>query len=202
MPVLVSLLIAENVKAAVLPSLVLSICALPRPLVPGARYWEHLSCTHWLLSCVPFALNRLTFTTDALGPDEVPEEVLVLLYPLHQTLCLILHHFTTTSLLVSELQLLSAGLISLLLLASSPQAVILKAVLWGGGLGITVFCGQVIQWGITLARVPKWRFKRVTPSARSESGLQSLRQFLPFQRHRSGSRTSYGSAASDMDHSE
>lgn len=124
-----------------------------------------------------------------------------MLYPLHQTLCLILHHFTTTSLLVSELQLLSAGLVSLLLLASSPQAVILKAVLWGGGLGITVFCGQVIQWGITLARVPKWRFKRVTPSARSESGLQALRQLFPFQRHRSGSRTSFGSAASGTDYS-
>ncbi|KAK4044777.1 dolichol kinase sec59 [Parachaetomium inaequale] len=200
-PVLVSLLIAQNVKGAVLPSLVLSICALPRPLIPGARDWEYLSCVHWLLSCIPFVLGTLDPTKQPLGEDEIPPEILVLLYPLHQTLCLVLHHLTTTSLLASELQLLSAALISLLLLASSPQAVILKAVLWGGGLGLAVFCSQVIQWGISLARVPKWRFRRATPSARSESGYQLLRQLLPFQRPRSGSRTSCGSAVSDTDHS-
>ncbi|KAH6840912.1 hypothetical protein B0I37DRAFT_438397 [Chaetomium sp. MPI-CAGE-AT-0009] len=200
-PVLVSLLIAENVKGAVLPSLVLSICALPRPLIPGARYWETFSCTHWLLSCIPFTLNSLIPTAQAFQEDDVSREVLVLLYPLHQTLCLVLHHLTTTSLLVSELQLLSAALIGLLLLASSPQAVILKAVLWGGGLGLAVFCGQVIQWGILLARVPKWRFRRATPSARSESGYQLLWQLLPFRRRRSGSRASHGSIASDTDHS-
>ncbi|KAK4155465.1 dolichol kinase sec59 [Chaetomidium leptoderma] len=200
-PVAVSLLIAQNVKGVVLPSLVLGICALPRPLIPGARYWEHLSCTQWLLSCIPFTLHTLTSKTRAFKEDEIPCEVLVLLYPLHQTLCLVLHHLTTTSLLVSELQLLSAALIGLLLLASSPQAVILQAVLWGGGLGLVVSCGQVIQWGISLARVPKWRFRRVTPSTRSDSGFQLLRQFFPFSRSRSGSRASFDSVASESDHS-
>ncbi|AEO63332.1 uncharacterized protein THITE_2038621 [Thermothielavioides terrestris NRRL 8126] len=201
LPVLVSLLCAQGVKGAVLPSLVLSICTCPRQLVPGARYWEPLSCTHWLLSCLPFTLDLLTSSTPSFRPDEFSRETLTLLYPLHQTLCLILHHFTTTSLLVSELQLLSAGLISLLLLASSPQAVILKALLWGGGLGLVVSCSQVIQWGISLARVPKWRFRRAAPLTRGESGLRDLRHFLPFQRPRSGSRASYGSAVSDSDFS-
>jgi dolichol kinase len=200
LPVLVSLLIGKNVKGAVLPGLILSVCALPRQLIPGARYFEYLSCTHWLLSCIPLALYKLAPATRASTEDEIPQEALILLYPLHQTLCLILHHLTTTSLLVSELQLLSAALISLLLLATSSQAVILKAVLWGGGLGLIVLCGQVIQWGISLARVPKWRFRRATPSGRSEFSYQSLRQFLTLMRPRAGSRGSCGSV-SDTDHS-
>ncbi len=197
-PILVSLLIAPNVEGAVLPSLVLGICALPRALIPGARYWEDLSCTHWLLSCTPFVLDSITSTTQAL--ETIPRETLVLLYPLHQTLCLVLHHLTTTSLLTSELQLLSVGLIDLFLLARSPQAVILKAVLWGGGLGLIVLCSQVIQWGISLARVPKWRFRRVAPSARNGSTYQLLRQLLPFRRRRSGSGGSISSSVSDWDH--
>lgn len=107
-----------------------------------------------------------------LGNSAKDAEVLVLLYPLHQTLCLLLQRLTTTSLLIAELQLLSVALINVLLLARSPQVVILKALLWGGGLGIVVLCSKVIQWGISLARVPKWRFKRASiPKAGSTSGL-------------------------------
>ncbi|GAB1314947.1 dolichol kinase [Madurella fahalii] len=200
-PVFVSLLIAENVRGAVLPTLVLSICALPRTLIPGARYWEYYSCSHWLLSCLPFMLAGCTSAAQNRVANEIPQEVLALLYPLHQTLCLTLQHLTTTSLLVSELQLLSVGLIDLLLLARSPQAVILKAVLWGGGVGLIVSCGQVIRWGISLARVPKWRFRRVLSSAKSTSGLQLLRQLLSFRRSRSNSSASYGSAAYHSGHS-
>ncbi len=67
---------------------------------------------------------------------------------------------TTTSLLPAELQLLSIALVELLFLASSPQALILKVLLWGGGLGLLVTCSHVLRWGIALARVPKWRFRR------------------------------------------
>lgn len=91
----------------------------------------------------------------------------MLLYPIHQTLCGVLHHLTTTSLLTSELQLLSIGLINVLFLAISPQIKILKSLLWIGGLAILVTCGSVIRSGITLARVPKWRFRPSTVSARS-----------------------------------
>ncbi|KAK3903426.1 dolichol kinase sec59 [Staphylotrichum tortipilum] len=197
--ILVSLLIAPNVEGAVLPNLVLAVCTLPRALIPGARYWECLSCTHWLLSCIPFTLGSFTPTAQALGESRITPEDLTLLYPLHQTLCLVLHHLTTTSLLVSELQLLSASLIGLLLLATSSQAVILKALLWGGGLGLLVSCSQVIQWGITLARVPKWRFRRATPSARSESAYSTIRQLLTLRRPRSWSGASLGSDDSDLD---
>ncbi|KAK4127534.1 hypothetical protein N657DRAFT_661632 [Parathielavia appendiculata] len=199
-PVLVSLLTAQSVKGAVLPSLVFSICTLPRPLIPSASYSEHLSCAHWLLSCIPFTLGSSEAATQTSSEDGVPREVLALLYPLHQTLCLILHHFTTTSLLVSELQLLSVALISLFLLATSPQAVILKAVLWGGGLSLLVLCGQVIQWGISLARVPKWRFRQDTPTKGSFS-YQSVRRFLSARRSCAGSQASCG-GDSEMDHSD
>ena len=93
------------------------------------------------------------------NPALAPES-LVLLQPLHQALCYTLNHLTTTSLLPAELQLLSVSLIELLLLASSPQTVILKALLWGGGVGVLISCAHVLKWGISLARVPKWRFRR------------------------------------------
>lgn len=90
----------------------------------------------------------------------ISEEALVLLFPVHQTFCIVLHHLTTTSLLISELQLLSISLINVLILSASPQAKILKGLLWGGGLSVLVLCGPVIRWGIALARVPKWRFRK------------------------------------------
>ncbi|KAK0674001.1 hypothetical protein QBC41DRAFT_213589 [Cercophora samala] len=177
-PVLISFLVAQNVRGVVLPNLVLGISALPRALFPGSRYWESLSSSHWLFSCAPLFVDRLMAATEGTQQGEVSAEVLVLLYPLHQTLCLILHHLTTTSLLVAELQLLSVALINLLLLATSPQAVILQAVLWGGGIGLMVLSGQVIQWGISLARVPKWRFKRSQLPSKWGFGLGQLQRML------------------------
>ncbi|KAI6715090.1 cytidylyltransferase [Diplocarpon mali] len=32
--------------------------------------------------------------------------------------------------------------------------------LWGGGVGVLITCGRVLVWGVVLARVPKWRFRR------------------------------------------
>ncbi|RYP48804.1 hypothetical protein DL768_005397 [Monosporascus sp. mg162] len=96
-------------------------------------------------------------------------DTISLLYPLHVNLCLTLHTLTTTSLLPAELQLLSIALVNVLLLSSSPQAVILKAGLWVGGLDLLVSCSQVILWGISLARVPKWRFKRVLSQSKPRS---------------------------------
>ncbi|KAK4185004.1 hypothetical protein QBC35DRAFT_504661 [Podospora australis] len=178
-PIFISFLVAQNVKSAVLPNLVLGISALPRALFPGSRYWETLSCSHWLFSCIPFALDRFIPWIQPTDTDAISPELLVLLYPLHQTLCLILRHLTTTSLLLAELQLLSVALINVLLLANSPQAVILQAILWLGGLGVIVSCGPVIRWGITLARVPKWRFKRSPPSTlKGVSAFKLLRQLL------------------------
>ncbi|KAK4179512.1 hypothetical protein QBC36DRAFT_206872 [Triangularia setosa] len=177
-PVLISSLVAQNVKGVVLPNLVLGISALPRALFPGSRYWESFSSSHWLFSCAPLFVDKLMPTIQGTQQERISAEVMTLLYPLHQTLCLILHHLTTTSLLVAELQLLSVSLINLLLLATSPQTIILQAVLWGGGIGLMVLSGQIIQWGISLARVPKWRFKRGQSTSKWKFGFGQLQRML------------------------
>lgn len=102
----------------------------------------------------------------------------MLIYPLHQQLWSILHHLTSTSLLPAELQLLSVGLINILLLSRSPQAEILKALLWVAGVGIVLLCSPVIRWGIILARVPKWRFSRSAAPAAVFSVSRTLRSVL------------------------
>lgn len=109
-------------------------------------------------------------------------EILVLIPPLHQALCTTLNHLTTTSLLPAELQLLSIASIYLLLLASSPQAIILKAVLWIGGIGLLVTCQRVLRWGVALARVPRWRFRRPVAKPLSERASKFSLMTLLFGR--------------------
>lgn len=169
-PILVSLLISVNLFEALLPNLVLSICCIPGALIPTTRFYEAYNPIHWMLTLAPLIARenslRLESVRVSLNASQYPE-VLVALYPLHQTICRILHHLTTTSLLPAELQLLSVALINILLLAKSPQVVILKSLLWVGGLGVTILCGPVIRWGIALARVPKWRFRRLPPQKKT-----------------------------------
>lgn len=97
------------------------------------------------------------FPDDGLGRARL--EKLTLLYPLHQALKPSLGFLCTTSLLPSELQLLSVALINLLLFSTSPQAIILQALLWIGGITLFVLCRHVLRWTVELARVPSWRFR-------------------------------------------
>lgn len=172
LPVLVSLLTAANVRNALLPNLVLGIASLPRALIPTTTAAETFNPLHWLLASLPLLAperNSEWSSKNDIRLSLYPREALILLYPLHQTLCLILHHLTTTSLLPAELQLLSISLVDILILSTSPQAVILQAILWMGGIGVIILCGPVIRWGIALARVPKWRFRRVAPHSKGPS---------------------------------
>ncbi|KAL3957421.1 hypothetical protein ACCO45_007999 [Purpureocillium lilacinum] len=157
---LVFLLVSVDNPVAILPSIILAISSLPQALIPKLDHTASFDTLHWALSCLPLTWGpskmNLAFTS---ADPLISQESLVLLYPLHQTLCIVLHHLTTTSLLTAELQLLSVALISILILAHSPQMQILKALLWVGGLGTLVFCGPVIRWGIALARIPRWRFR-------------------------------------------
>ncbi|KAJ8105448.1 hypothetical protein ONZ43_g7424 [Nemania bipapillata] len=187
---LVSCLTAVDNSAILLPNIILALCSLPRAMIPTlSPYSNDISPLHWLLTSVPLAISRAQSGPSAVPtpgraagplPINLPPEVAVLLYPLHCSLLRVLHALTTTSLLTAELQLLSISLINILLLSSSPQATILKAMLWVGGLDILVSCSGPIQWGISLARVPKWRFKR--PSSPMKRGptffstLMSLRR--------------------------
>lgn len=161
LPVLVAFLSAANVKDAILPNIILALASLPRSLVPNAFACDSdvSDLMHWFLTCVPILASNAHFQKGAVGVSQYLQ-TLFLLYPLHQNLSVILYKLTTTSLLPAELQLLSISLINLLILAASPQAVILQALLWLGGLSILVFCGPTVRWSISLARVPKWRFRR------------------------------------------
>ncbi|KAM0134181.1 hypothetical protein ACHAO1_005869 [Botrytis cinerea] len=175
---LVSILLSVSDPSGLLPSMILAISTLPKKLIPAIGGLEGRDMLHWVLACMPLFTTTLT-RAPFLSKESLPlnPEVLVLIPPLHQALCKTLYYLTTTSLLAAELQLLSTALISLLLRASSPQAVILKALLWGGGIGILVTCTHVLRWGVTLARVPTWRFRRPDPK---NSGFRFSKRSLSF----------------------
>ena len=148
---LVSILICVNKPDGLLPTIILAIASLPRNLLPSFGGLEGSNTAHWFISTLPLMISTRTNVERSYSDPEI----LILLPPLHQATCVTLHYLTTTSLLPAELQLLSIGLIDLLLLASSPQAIILKALLWGGGIGLLISCTHVLKWGVALARVPK-----------------------------------------------
>jgi len=207
LPVYLALLLNSHVHGVILPNLILSICSLPRSLIPSVSTTEQLSVLHWMLSCVPVLFSDKSpwiIEPITLSPSiaRLSHEIAVLLYPLHQTLCQVLYKLTTTSLLPAELELLSIALINLLLLARSPQAVILQALLWGGGVSILILGGPVIRWGITLARVPKWRFRRIPVGSKPPSTLRTLFDIVSMRRVK---REVFGSGAEgsaiDTDHS-
>ncbi|KAF7545662.1 hypothetical protein G7046_g9508 [Stylonectria norvegica] len=179
----VSLLVSTTDSVGVLPNLVLSMCTIPQKLIPKVDPYATYDVVSWALTCLPLIWSSSARHSTNISPDLsfISEETVVLLYPLHQTLCVVLHHLTTTSLLTAELQLLSVALLNVLLLASSPQVQILRGTLWGGGLGLLVFCGPVIRWGIALARVPKWRFRRVSGS-QNRTIWKSLTHFFSLRR--------------------
>jgi dolichol kinase len=164
-PLYVSLLISVDNRAVILPNIILSICSIPHGLVPRIGDSATFNNIHWALSCLPVfwqsQVGKFNTPSSTTPTTPLTPEALVLLYPLHYILCDVLHYLTTTSLLTTELHLLSIALINVLVLASSPQVRILKGLLWVGGLGILVSCSTVIQWEVALARVPKWRFKRL-----------------------------------------
>ncbi|ATY62120.1 phosphatidate cytidylyltransferase, putative [Cordyceps militaris] len=183
--ILVSLLISVDNVTVLLPNLILGISALPQQLFPKLEHTAYYDTLQWAVTCLPLLWGKdhdsYLHQDSANLPMSV--EAIVLLYPLHRTLCLLLHCLTTTSLLTAELQLLSIALIDILVLGKSPQMQILKALLWGGGVGVLVLCGAVIRWGIALARVPKWRFRRL-PSSQKPPVWKSLLRLLSLRRLR------------------
>ncbi|OAQ99976.1 hypothetical protein LLEC1_05597 [Akanthomyces lecanii] len=207
--ILVSLLISVDNVAVLLPNLILSISALPQQLFPKLEHAASYDTLQWAATCLPLLWgndsDRHLYQDSANLP--LSAEAIVLLYPLHRTLCLVLHCLTTTSLLTAELQLLSIALIDVLILGKSPQMQIIKALLWGGGLGVLFLCGAVIRWGIALARVPKWRFRRVSSGQKSPV-WKSLLRLLSLRRLRAELRSlqpedpAYSTAYSSEDEAE
>ncbi|KKA27863.1 hypothetical protein TD95_003242 [Thielaviopsis punctulata] len=163
--ILASLLISVEEPRLLVPNIVLALCTLPQDVIPlGYEGMPEFtpSSVHWLVSLAPvMAAGRLT-------------EQHVFLYPLHRALCGVLYSLTMTSLLPAELELLSVALLNVLLFAESPQIKMLRCLLWVGGLCVLLLTGPVILRGIGLARVPKWRFRRLPPRSRSASYLRPL----------------------------
>lgn len=173
-----------------LPNVILSLSSLPAQLIPKVYGAPGLNSIHWLLSLAPLILDRtgvvsLGIFGSGWSPDHRPnlgtssEELMVLLFPLHESLVQPLKFLTSSSLLQSELQLLSIALLNVLLLAQSPQMVIWKHLIWTGGFGTLVLCCQILRWNVALERIPVWRFKRAGNVVRaSQTFLNTLSEGL------------------------
>ena len=177
-PVLVALSLTHKDPRLLFSNLVLSISSIPSKIVPFGADLPWYSSWQWVLSVTPVLASQTWYSINdkapmwlhRAAPDPLGAEILVLLYPLHQTLLPTLGYLTTTSLLPTELQLLSASMINLLINSATPQASILQSLLWIGGLSVFILCGNILSWGVALARVPSWRFRRPRNHNRSSGG--------------------------------
>jgi len=184
LPVLVALSLSKSRPGVLMPNVMLGLAALPSRLIPQVGWSIGCNPVHWLVTLLPPLLSRSTpwslqaFTKesnmlDANNPHASRLEVLPLLFPLHQFLLMPLQCLTTTSLLVSELQLLSIALINLLLFSTSPQAVILQSIIWIGGPAIFVSCAHVLRWNVSLERIPRWRFRHAVKGSKAGGSFLS-----------------------------
>ncbi|KAI4726645.1 hypothetical protein E4T49_05509 [Aureobasidium sp. EXF-10728] len=178
-PVLIALSLLPQYPALLLPNLILGLASLPPRLFPPLSRLKDINTLHWIVAITPLIFSENTelpssayppspYKLKASQPPFLQPELLTLLYPLHQALLPPLHYLTTTSLLAAEKHLLSAGLINLLLFATSPQTAILRALLWVGGV---------------------WRFRRTAskpgPSPHTKHDLLSrlTKWVYPFTRY-------------------
>ena len=150
-----------------LPNLVLGICSIPPSMVLFSSYsptllQPFLSLLPFLLADRPYAhrAGDQRFFSSSFSSIRTEKEAFTLLPFIHQSLVPSIHFLTTTSLLPAELQLLATSLINLLILSESPQATILKALLWIGGVSLYVTCRHVVRWTVAISRIPSWRFRQ------------------------------------------
>ncbi|OJJ40886.1 hypothetical protein ASPWEDRAFT_101356 [Aspergillus wentii DTO 134E9] len=177
-PIFVSLSLSRHSPSLVLPNILLSLSALPTSVVPLQEWIHGHSISHWLVTLVPIIAsehwsweNTLPKPLTLRGLDS---ETLSLVFPLQQALIPTLDFLLTTSILPAELQLLATALINLFLFATSPQAEILKALLWLGGLCIFISCRQILRWEVALARIPSWKFRRSPRDSQSPKHLLNM----------------------------
>lgn len=151
-PIVVSLSLTQLGTASqnpyILTNIILSLSTLP----PSFLSSQDL---HWALSLLPIVFGSY-FDSD-LTPQG---DNLSFLPPIQFTLVSILNYLIQPSLTQTEIRLISTALVNLLLHASTPQSIILKAILWGGGVGVLLTCSDIISWNVNLARVPSSRIRR------------------------------------------
>ncbi|RLL93181.1 hypothetical protein CFD26_100392 [Aspergillus turcosus] len=202
-PIFVSLSLTHHRPLLILPNILLSLSSLPAPVVPLHGLVNGHSIPHWFITLIPILISE-HWSADGSTPTPLSfrglnSELLTLVFPLHQALIPTLDFLLTTSILPAELQLLATALINLFLFATSPQAEILKALLWLGGLCVFASCRHVLRWEVVLARIPTWKFRRSPRSSRSPKHILNLIDHKVCQRL---SRTaSSEDAMSDSDYS-
>ncbi|KAL2421201.1 Isocitrate dehydrogenase [NAD] subunit 1, mitochondrial [Exophiala dermatitidis] len=182
LPVMIALSLFERsadfLPAAIacgLSSMPSAVTATPTMPVVG----EYL---HWGISVLPLHASALRlYSSRPSKPvslkiesnSPLTREDQALIFPLHEALLTVLSYLTTSSLDVSELHLLSTALIHLYLFSHTPQAEILKALLWLGGLCIFVSCKNFLEWEVALARIPAWKLSRKQRQKGQGQGLFS-----------------------------
>ncbi|RMD44311.1 hypothetical protein DV735_g915, partial [Chaetothyriales sp. CBS 134920] len=179
LPVIIAVSLLHSRPAYLPVNLVCALSTIPDRVTAiwhrPALLW-HLQ---WIITILPLHIPRMQLFSAQWTPiglkwmDTATPEDCVLVFPLHQNLKAVLGFLTTTSLDPCELELLTTALVNLWLFASSPQAHILRAIIWVGGLSVLITCRHLLSWEVTLARIPKWRFAK-KPQAVSLS--QQLKQ--------------------------
>ncbi|RPA91041.1 hypothetical protein L873DRAFT_1831526 [Choiromyces venosus 120613-1] len=152
-PIMVALSMTQensnNKNPYLVSNLIMSLSSLPPTLIPR---WDF----RWMVSLLPLVPSHFRQRSNS----ETDSDELSFLPPLHFVLSSVLTYLLHPSLTSTELRMIATALINLLIYATSPQAIILKAVLWGGGLGILILCEDVIKWNVNLARVPSHKLRR------------------------------------------
>ena len=179
LPMFVSVATSTEMENLVV-NLSLSIASIPRAIVPFNNRAPYDRSLQWMLTLVPFILYNYKISREWDSPSviknassDVDLQALSLLFPLHQCLLSALHYLTTTSLLPAELYLTSIALINLAFLSVSPQSLILKAILWIGGVLTFAATWRVVRWEVALARIPAWRFQKSKIRSRRDHILGS-----------------------------
>jgi dolichol kinase len=176
LPLIVSISLLSRSSNWLLANSILGLASLPENVIPRLDTGPRFNVLHWFTTLVPLMISqnsdkglppRIPYALKLSGGPSLTAEDLTLLYPLQFLTTRTVYFLTTTSLDPAELQLLSAALINLLLFAITPQAEILKALLWVGGIALFITCRRALGWEVALARVPSWRFRRSTKGARS-----------------------------------
>ena len=164
-PVLTALSLGPSCDSLVLLNIILSLSSLPAATIPFHDSGTY-SVVHWMITAVPlFISENLPLSRspkDALAELGLEPELLVLIFPLQKSTISIIQYLVTSSLLPSEVQLLGTALVNVLLVSKSPQAQILKALIWLGSLCIFIACKRVLLWEATLAKIPSWKFRRAS----------------------------------------
>ena len=160
LPASVACLVSGSDSITLLCNLVLGISSMPSKVIPfGTMGW--CSSPAWILSIMPMlSFQQLADQKGPVTTSHRDLDIMTFLHPFHQVVLPILRNLTTTSLLPAELQLLSVALINLCILSETPQAQILRAVLWIGSVGLLVFNSKLLRVGVSIARIPTWRLKR------------------------------------------